>query len=186
MLPKLATSPFMATEAEAEAFILPVPAMQAISKLLTSPVASTDAVPASHVESTDVPVSQVMSTEAIPEQPTLIVLTTKAIPAPLIQPVKATEAISEHTTHPVTAMEAVPKQPVVTAAEAFSESLVSLIKSTREILATLTMATKYKIPEEEPPESASVQEPPECAMEEDVSTSTPDRAVAELAEERTV
>ncbi len=66
-----------------------------------------------------------------------------------IQPVIATEAISEHLALPVTAMEAVHHQPVVTAAEAFSDSLANLIESTGEILATLAIATKSKIPFQE-------------------------------------
>ncbi len=68
---------------------------------LASPVASTDTFPASHVKSTAVPVSQVASTEAIPEQPILTVLATKAIPVALIQPVMVKEAISELPAVPV-------------------------------------------------------------------------------------
>ncbi len=195
-LPMLAACPVMATEADAEFFVLPVLATEANSKPPAFPVASTDAIPASHVKSKNISVSQVLSTEVIPEQPTLTVLATKAIPEALIQPVMVKEAISEfpavpvvppeavperptlnvlameaipealiqtvmateatsvHPILPVTAMEAIPKQPVVTAAEAFSESLASLLRATREILATLTVATRYEIPEGEPPESA--------------------------------
>ncbi len=134
-------------------------------------------IPASHVKSIDVPFSEVVSTEAIPEQSTLTVLAMKAIPVAHIQPVMATEAIFEHPALPVTAMEAVPKQPVVTAAEAFSESLSNIIKSTRKILANLNMATKYEVPEVEPPESS---------MEEVVSKSAPDRAVPKSAIEEVV
>ncbi|XP_059415170.1 uncharacterized protein LOC132149789 [Carassius carassius] len=61
VLPRLVASPVVATEAEA--FILPVPARQAISKLLASLIAFTDAFPASPVKSTDDPVNQVMSTK---------------------------------------------------------------------------------------------------------------------------
>ncbi|KAF4095728.1 hypothetical protein G5714_023331 [Onychostoma macrolepis] len=68
-------------------------------------------------------------------------------------------------------MDAVLKQPVVTAAEAFSETLASLIKSTREILAALAMATKYEIPEGGPPDSTV----------EVASKSPPNREVPELA-----
>ncbi len=198
-LPKLAASPVMATEASSKQPVFPVASTDAIP---ASHVKSKN-VPASHVKATDIPVSQVVSTEVIPEQPTITVLATKAIPEPLvpvvlpeavperpalkilameailealIQPVMATEAISEHPALPVTVMEAVPKQPVVTAAEAFSESLANLIRSTREILATLTVANQYEIPEEEPPESA---------MEEVVSKSAPGSAVPEPTAERT-
>lgn len=46
---------------------------------------------------------------------------------------------------------AVPKQPIVTAAEAFSESLAGLIKSTEESFAQLKVTT---IPESEAQDSA--------------------------------
>lgn len=49
---------------------------------------------------------------------------------------------------------AVPKQPVVTAAEAFSESLAGLIKSTEEFFAQLKVTTMYEIPESEAQDSA--------------------------------
>ncbi len=107
----------------------------------------------------------------------LSILAIEAISEALTQPVMAMEAISEHPGCSVTAKEFVPKQPVVMAAEAFSESLASLIMSPREIVATLTLASRYEIHEGEPPESV---------REEVASKYAPNRAVPEPAAERTV
>ncbi len=73
----------------------------AASKLPTFPIASTDTIPASHVKSKKVPVSQVLSTETIPEQPMLTMFATKAIPAAFFQPIMVKEAISEFPAVPV-------------------------------------------------------------------------------------
>lgn len=51
--PELATPPIMAMETDAEAFILPVPATEASSKLTAFPVSSSDAISASYVKSKD-------------------------------------------------------------------------------------------------------------------------------------
>ncbi|KAF4113912.1 hypothetical protein G5714_006457 [Onychostoma macrolepis] len=98
----------------------------------------------------------------------------------------ATEAIYEHPALPITAMEVFPKQLVVVAAEAFSESLANLIRSTRQILTTLAVATKYGIPEEEPPESAMEEVGSKSVQGTAVPAPAPEGAVSESAPERAV
>ncbi|KAL0184059.1 hypothetical protein M9458_019755, partial [Cirrhinus mrigala] len=169
-LPEQAATPVMATEADAKAFILFVPATEASSKQPVFPVTSEDAIltsyvksknaPASHVKSTKVTVNQVMSTEALPEQPTLTVLATKVSQAALIQPVMVKEAISETT--------------------AVSVILVTLA------IATECEMPETEAPVQEAPEPTPVQEPPEPAPERAVSEPTPERAVPEPAPEKAV
>lgn len=72
------------------------------------------------------------------------------------------------------------------AAGAFSENLTSLVKSTKEILATLVVATKYEIPEGETPESAPVQEHSVSTPVQEALESAPERAVPEPAIEEVV
>ncbi|KAL0175990.1 hypothetical protein M9458_028320, partial [Cirrhinus mrigala] len=134
----------------------------------------------------ETPAVAVVSPEAAPERPALSVLAMEAIPEALTQAVKATEAITEHPALPAIDMETIPKQPVVLATEAFSETLASRLWSTREILAALSVATKCEIPETEPPEFTPVQEPPEFAPESAVPKPAPEKAVHEPTIERTV
>ncbi len=90
-------SPALSTECIPASHVMSTEALPklAASKLPTFPIASTATIPASHVKSKKVPVSQVLSTETIPEQPMLTMFATKAIPAAFFQPIMVKEAISE-------------------------------------------------------------------------------------------
>ncbi|RXN22994.1 proteoglycan 4-like protein [Labeo rohita] len=153
--------------------VLPIETMPEI------PVMPTDCVHICHVSSTEGDTAcHVVPPEALLEPAAPPVMATEANAVAIILPVMATEASSRPPALPDASTDAIPtshveSKNVPATAEAFSETLASLLRSTEEILAALAVAIK------------TVQEPT-AASERAVTMPAPERAVLEPAIEEIV